>query len=203
MGGVRVDAKMATRVPSLDAAGEAVGGANGANRLSGNAITEALVFGSQAGASAAARSARVQLRADAMTFNAARRRIMDGAPGRGFNPAAMIEAVQSTLQDDVGPFRRQASLARALGMLRALRKELPALQPAAATAYDGMLVVWVELETMTRVGECVASAALARTESRGAHQREDFPGLDGHWSVNQVIALAGDTLQLDKRAVSA
>ena len=203
MGGVRVDAKMATRVPGLYAAGEAVGGANGANRLSGNAITEALVFGSQAGASAAARSARGRVRADAMTFNAARRRIVDGAPGRGFNPAAMIEAVQSTMQDDVGPFRTQASLERALGMLRALRKELPALKPAADTAFDGMLVDWFDLETMTRVGECVASAALARTESRGAHQREDFPGLDGQWSVNQVIALAGDSLQLGKRAVPA
>src|SRR3954451_12448364 len=56
MGGVRVDAQMQTRVPGLLAAGEAVGGANGANRLSGNAITEALVFGRRAGRTAAARA---------------------------------------------------------------------------------------------------------------------------------------------------
>src|SRR5713226_6743889 len=53
MGGVKADARMATELPGLFAAGEAVGGANGANRLSGNAITEALVFGRRAGASAA------------------------------------------------------------------------------------------------------------------------------------------------------
>ncbi|HEX6767998.1 MAG TPA: FAD-binding protein, partial [Candidatus Binatia bacterium] len=53
MGGIRVDANMETRVAGLYAAGEAVGGANGANRLSGNAITEAFVFGDRAGSSAA------------------------------------------------------------------------------------------------------------------------------------------------------
>ena len=56
MGGVATDARMATEVPGLLAAGEAVGGANGANRLSGNAITEALVFGRQAGRTAAERA---------------------------------------------------------------------------------------------------------------------------------------------------
>ena len=49
MGGVVADVRMATELPGLLVAGEAVGGANGANRLSGNAITEALVFGRQAG----------------------------------------------------------------------------------------------------------------------------------------------------------
>src|SRR6185295_1267702 len=53
MGGIRVDVNMETRVAGLFAAGEAVGGANGANRLSGNAITEAFVFGARAGTSAA------------------------------------------------------------------------------------------------------------------------------------------------------
>jgi succinate dehydrogenase / fumarate reductase flavoprotein subunit/fumarate reductase (CoM/CoB) subunit A len=53
MGGIAADAQMQTDLPGLFAAGEAVGGANGANRLSGNAITEALVFGRRAGRSAA------------------------------------------------------------------------------------------------------------------------------------------------------
>src|SRR5271166_365734 len=56
MGGVVADARMQTPVPGLLVGGEAVGGANGANRLSGNAVTEALVFGRQAGRSAAARA---------------------------------------------------------------------------------------------------------------------------------------------------
>ena len=55
MGGVKAEADMSTELPGLYVAGEVVGGANGANRLSGNAITEALVFGRRAGKSAAAR----------------------------------------------------------------------------------------------------------------------------------------------------
>ena len=58
MGGVVADERMETEVPGLLVAGEAVGGANGANRLSGNAITEALVFGRRAGRSAAERRKR-------------------------------------------------------------------------------------------------------------------------------------------------
>src|SRR5499427_9262646 len=68
MGGIAADARMETNVPGLYAAGEAVGGANGANRLSGNAITEALVFGRRAGRSAAERAATIAaqpFRADA------------------------------------------------------------------------------------------------------------------------------------------
>src|SRR6185295_14899631 len=61
MGGIRTDVDMRTGVPHLFAAGEAVGGANGANRLSGNAITEALVFGRRAGQSAAALAARTAM----------------------------------------------------------------------------------------------------------------------------------------------
>src|SRR5437868_2426889 len=60
MGGVAADVKMQTELPGLLVAGEAVGGANGANRLSGNAITEALVFGRQAGRTAAARAKAVR-----------------------------------------------------------------------------------------------------------------------------------------------
>src|SRR5207244_2927928 len=64
MGGIAVDERMASRVAGLYAAGEAVGGANGANRLSGNAIPEALVFGERAGRGAAAYAATRTLRWD-------------------------------------------------------------------------------------------------------------------------------------------
>ena len=71
MGGVKADAAMATDVPGLFVAGEVVGGANGANRLSGNALTEAFVFGRRAGKSAAARAAK-SARQDIRAQDAAR-----------------------------------------------------------------------------------------------------------------------------------
>jgi succinate dehydrogenase / fumarate reductase flavoprotein subunit len=188
-------------VPGLYAAGEAVGGANGANRLSGNAITEALVFGCAAGASAAAHAGRNAARAGGAAFAAETERLLQGHAVVDFNPAEMVESLQSTMQDEVGPFRTAESLGRALERLRALRAELSAVRPAAGKAYDAALADWLDLETMTRVGECVAAAALARTESRGAHQREDYPGMDAAWRVNQVLTLEGDLLRIERRAV--
>jgi len=201
MGGVRVDASMATRVPGLFAAGEAVGGANGANRLSGNAITEALVFGCAAGASAAAQAAAGAARADASAFRGETDRLRDGIVAPDFNPAAMVEQLQATMQDDVGPFRTAASLERALARLGALRAELSSRKPQTGRPYDSALADWHDLDTMTRVGECVAAAALARTESRGAHQREDHPGMDDAWRVNQLLTLERGSLRIARRVM--
>src|SRR6202041_770497 len=92
MGGVKADASMATDVPGLFVAGEVVGGANGANRLSGNAITEALVFGRRAGRSAAAH-AKTIARKDLRPVDARAALDLVGAgsgAGRDFNTASMI-----------------------------------------------------------------------------------------------------------------
>jgi succinate dehydrogenase/fumarate reductase flavoprotein subunit len=203
MGGVKADAAMATRVPGLYAAGEAVGGANGANRLSGNAITEALVFGKVAGGSAARHAARHAHRAEPRDFLAEQQRLQAPGGAGDFNAAAMVETLQSLMQDEVGPFRTRAGLERALARLRALRAELPAVKPAPGRPYDTALADWLDLGTMTRVGECVAAAALARTESRGAHQREDFPGMDPQWARNQSIALEAGAPRIAAETVPA
>src|SRR6516225_2116875 len=115
MGGVMADERMATEVPGLLAAGETVGGANGANRLSGNAITEALVFGRRAGLSAAERAN--QITAQAFRLQAAQRALdlatADPRPST-VNTAAMIERLQTVMANDVGPFRTAGKLAHAL-----------------------------------------------------------------------------------------
>jgi len=185
MGGVKVDARMATRVPGLFAAGEAVGGANGANRLSGNAITEALVFGARAGESAAGFSKKDGTRGKREETRTAE------VPGHhtasGFNAAERIEALQATMQQDVGPFRTEAGLTRALERIQDLRRELAAHRPRTGKPFDTTVLDWLDLDTMTRVAEVVARAARARTESRGAHQREDFPAMDPRWERSQVV----------------
>src|SRR5437763_10061838 len=113
MGGMRVDADMRTSVPHLFAAGEAVGGANGANRLSGNAISEALVFGRRAGLRAAALASKTPV----PELGAAPR---SAASRPDFNPAAEIARLQSVMNEDVGPLRSRAGLARALDYVRGL-----------------------------------------------------------------------------------
>jgi succinate dehydrogenase / fumarate reductase flavoprotein subunit len=198
MGGVIADERMQTRLPGLLVAGEAVGGANGANRLSGNAITEALVFGRRAGRSAAERVARS--RKPAFTPPAARAALdlitASGDDRRDLNTAAMILDLQSTMADDVGPFRTAAKLTRALKAIRDMTEALGARPPGNGTAFDLTRLEWFDLRNMLTVAQTVAAAALARTESRGAHQREDFPGMLPDWRVNQVARLGASGITL-------
>ena len=202
MGGVAADPRMETEVPGLLVAGEAVGGANGANRLSGNAITEALAFGRRAGRSAAER-----LRIGQHAFRPADAReaialvTADGGPD--LNTAAMIQTLQATMADDVGPFRTADKLTRALATIDDLtgtRGERPA---GDAKAFDMRRIDWLDLRNMLTVARTVAMAALRRTESRGAHQREDFPGMLAEWQVNQRARLHDGRIALDSLPVAA
>jgi succinate dehydrogenase/fumarate reductase flavoprotein subunit len=189
-----VDARFETRVRNLFACGEAVGGANGANRLSGNAITEALVFGALAGRHAAERArACGRMPAEAADdFGRARR--------NGPNPAALIAELQALMSEKAGPFRTGAKLMQALAGLDALADELGDEPLASGGGFDPVLIDWLDLRNMLLVARSVVHPALARTESRGAHQREDCPGLDARWTVNQVVALRDGELRLSRHA---
>jgi succinate dehydrogenase / fumarate reductase, flavoprotein subunit len=190
MGGVRADDRMATELPGLFVAGEAVGGANGANRLSGNAITEALVFGRRAGRSAAMHALSIKTQRDTqLAARAALDLIAADACGRDVNTAEMIAAVQATMQHDVGTLRSEDKLARAQMQLAQLAGDLGEHPPHGPTAFDLQRLEWFDLRNMLLVARTVAQAALARQESRGAHQREDFPDTKPAWELNQVAAL--------------
>ncbi len=201
MGGVRVNARMETRVPNLYCSGEAVGGANGANRLSGNAITEALVFGERAGTSAAALSKRRTGTgwSDAAAAPALER--LRAAAKPRINTAAMVVALQDTMADDVGPFRTAEKLQRALATIDGMSRELGDAPPAADPHYSMERLDWFDLRNMLLVAKIVARTALARRESRGAHQREDFPGMLPEWQLNQVVSMQGDTINLTQLPV--
>jgi succinate dehydrogenase flavoprotein subunit len=194
MGGVMADARMQTEVPGLLAAGEAVGGANGANRLSGNAITEALVFGRRAGRSAAESSKRADARLPAAlpALDVLR---ADSAPSN-LNTAEMIVRLQTIMEEDVGPFRCRAKLERALANIDDLMQALGDRPPGNGQKFDLRRLEWFDLRNMLPVARIVAQAALRRTESRGAHQREDFIGMLPHWQVSQVARLRDGAIEL-------
>ena len=116
--------------PGLFAAGEAVGGANGANRLSGNAITEVLAFGRAAGRSAAAWRSGAVFDADAARSGLA----LVGAEGPACNTAALFARLQAVMSDHVGPFRTEAGLATALEAARGLRTEMGTAPPGVPRA---------------------------------------------------------------------
>ena len=197
MGGIGADTRLATRVPGLFAAGEAVGGANGANRLSGNAITEAFVFGHRAGRNAALEAARTP---DAWRPSAARPALdtlAERKEARGEGPSALSlsHELRQLMWEQVGPLRDGAGLDGAVERIRRMRAEaLSGLALPACGAYDTGLADWYTLRAGLEVAEAIAATATARRESRGAHQREDFAESDAQLAMSQQVTRAGGVL---------
>src|SRR5262249_56989103 len=111
------------------------------------------------------------------------------ASARPLTTAEMVLRLQGTMADDVGPLRDATRLTRALATIDELTDALGERPAGDGRAFDLARLDWLDLRNMLVVARAVASAALARTESRGAHQREDFPGMLDRWPVNQTARL--------------
>jgi succinate dehydrogenase / fumarate reductase, flavoprotein subunit len=203
MGGIAADEKMQTGVPGLYAAGEAVGGANGANRLSGNAITEALVFGREAGGSAAAHARGAGLTGKADNLAETTGLIQSGTPASNLNTAELLQHLQSVMQDNVGPLRNAAKLQFALDEIAHLQDAIGETPPGEPGRFDMRRLDWFDLRNMLLVARVVTEAALARQETRGAQQREDFPQTSSTWKANQAVTLRGGALTIARQPVRA
>jgi succinate dehydrogenase / fumarate reductase, flavoprotein subunit len=203
MGGLRVTPGLETGIPNLFAAGEAIGGANGANRLSGNAITEALVFGRRAGFAAADRARMLGVQAWRDSAAAGAVALIEDGVASDCNAAAVIAELQGVMACEVGPFRTAAGLERALAAIARLGASLGPRPPSAQGRFDTARLDWFDARNMLLVAEAVAQAALQRSESRGAHQRDDFPVLDENWALNQTVRLAAGRVALARLPVGA
>jgi succinate dehydrogenase/fumarate reductase flavoprotein subunit len=113
------------------------------------------------------------------------------------NVAATIVALQSLMADYVGPFRTQDKLRVAIDRLAEMTRNLgdrPLI--SSSDSFDPVLIDWLDLRSMLLVAQAVALPALSRTESRGAHQREDHLGLDDAWQLNQIVAMTNGGLRI-------
>ena len=209
MGGVRINESMQTSVEGLYAAGEVVGGADGANRLSGNAITEALVFGERAGRLGAQDVREKEASGSHRRWKslaAGHARELESLASRGKSrdaPAApaLQQQLKQVMNEQVGPLRQGKGLGSALETIRGLREALPRVGLSPGNPFNMDLLDWLDLRNMLDAAEMVATPALSRRESRGAHQREDFPDQDPDWEHNQVLSLQGDTITLRSEPV--
>jgi aspartate oxidase len=125
MGGIRVDTNMQTRLEGLYAAGEAVGGSNGANRLSGNAITEAFVFGARAGSSAAEAAQRAPITWDetlAEKIIETLQSVRENSRSDGAAPITLQIELQKLMWEQAGPFRTGEKLTEALARIEEMSK---------------------------------------------------------------------------------
>ncbi|HEV3375017.1 MAG TPA: fumarate reductase (quinol) flavoprotein subunit [Candidatus Acidoferrum sp.] len=182
MGGVSTDINGATPLAGLFAAGEvACVSINGANRLGSNSLPELLVFGARAGKVAAEFASRQKEPSNAVLAQAndEQRRIEEGflRKTRGSERVAVLrEEMQETMESSAGIYRSSSSLAAGAETLRKLQERLGnvAIDDHTQT-FNTDLVAALELSFMLDVAEAMIHSALQRTESRGAHQRTDFP----------------------------
>jgi len=196
MGGIRVDAETTqSSVSGLFAAGEAAAGLHGANRLGGNSLSDLLVFGRRAGLAAAEHAKRSASPAvDGSQIEESVRQLL--APFErpdGDSPYAIHEDLQGTMQGLVGIFRDEEDLHRALAELDQLKARAARVRVEGSRLFNpGWHLAW-DLHSMLTVAEAVTRSALARRESRGAHSRIDYPGLDDAWGKkhNVVVKKAG------------
>jgi succinate dehydrogenase/fumarate reductase flavoprotein subunit len=186
---------METCIPGLYAAGEIVGGANGANRLSGNALPEAMVFGACAGERAGKSIKNRPIPSWPAHIGAPHldiiRRVKERRKAKDQAPTHMLRELKEIMWKKVGAFRTADGLIEARKRIGAMRHtELDELEIPAETIHNTSLVEWFELRNGLQAAEAVALAGLNRRESRGAHQRLDFPETRDEYRINQRIWLA-------------
>ena len=186
MGGIHTDIEAATPLPGLFAAGEcACVSINGANRLGSNSLTELLVFGARAGRVAAA-FAQEQPACDTQALEAQAKDEQVRIQKQFINKrdgteriASLRTEMMATLEAGVGIYRTEASLKETCNKVSELKERFANITlDDHSLTFNTDLTAALELECMLDVAETVAYSALARTESRGSHQRTDYPKRD-------------------------
>ncbi len=197
MGGIETDKWGLTSVSGLFAVGEASAGAHGANRLAGNALAEVFSLGSLAGEKAADLALTASSDSpDNETAADEKDRLEREFSDKGESTRQLIQELKSQMWNKAGISREKNELEEALEYIKGPL-------PLAAVGSPAELIRLQELRNMRIVAEMVCSAALERTESRGAHFRVDYPDEDNsQWLKNIVFLKGEDGMEVEIRAVS-
>jgi succinate dehydrogenase flavoprotein subunit len=195
MGGVHTDINGATPLPGLYAAGEvACVSINGANRLGSNSLPELLVFGARAGQVAAEYASSAPEPKSTVFAQAEdeRRRLERDVLHRSGGRERMVtirEEMQKVMEESAGIYRTGEGLARAAERLRHLQERCRhvAIEDHSRT-FNTELTAALELAFMLDTAETIVHSALRREESRGAHQRTDFPARDDQRFLTHSLA---------------
>ena len=185
MGGVHTDINGSTPLPGLYAAGEvACVSINGANRLGSNSLPELLVFGARAGRAAAEFASKHSAPSAAIFAQAVdedrrlKKQLLEKTEGRE-HIATIRDEMQKAIENGAGIYRTGTSLGDAAARLRQLQQRYTnTVLDDRGLTFNTELIAAMELGFMLDVAEAIVRCALHRTESRGAHQRTDFPKRD-------------------------
>ena len=194
MGGVSTDIEGATPLGGLYAAGEsACVSINGANRLGSNSLPECLVFGARAGRAAAEYASAAGGTPSVVEAQAADevRRLQRDLLGKGPGTesiAAVRDDMQATMEDAAGIFRTGPEMVKGADTLAELQERVGNVGLAdTSRSFNTELLAALELANMLDISECILKAGMQREESRGAHQRTDFPARDDERFLTHLL----------------
>jgi succinate dehydrogenase flavoprotein subunit len=195
MGGVHTDIHGATPIHGLYAAGEAACvSINGANRLGSNSLPECLVFGARAGRAAAEYAAAAPAPSSAVLAQGTdeQRRLerdLLSRTGGAERIAVIRDDMQQVMEESAGIYRNGDALAKGADALRDLqRRAQSATLDDHSHTFNTELIAALELSNMLDIAEAIVECALQREESRGAHQRTDFPARDdGRFLAHSLV----------------
>jgi succinate dehydrogenase / fumarate reductase flavoprotein subunit len=192
MGGIEVDPDTGgAATPGLFAAGECSGGMHGSNRLGGNSLSDLLVFGRRAGLGAADYVRALSDRPKPPQEAVDEATKMALAPYESHenpeNPYTLHAELQQSMNDLVGIIRKKEEIEEALVKLHELRGRLQNVVVQGGRVYNPGWHLAIDMRNMLLVSECVAKAALERTESRGGHTRDDYPAMDANWRNTLLV----------------
>jgi succinate dehydrogenase/fumarate reductase flavoprotein subunit len=199
MGGIATDEEAGTTINGIFACGEVSGGIHGANRIAGNALTEAFAMGGVAGENAALRSReRTVKQPEAAIVEAEKTRLESLFREGNGNLEELDTALRETNWYRCGVIRGHSGLEETVGRIR----EIGSMAKMVSVTDMRSLIQKLELDNMLLVSEIVSRAALKRTESRGAHFREDYPEESSDWQASILVSNRNGEIVLEKRPVA-
>ncbi|HYX85437.1 MAG TPA: FAD-binding protein [Gaiellales bacterium] len=209
MGGIDTDVWGRTELPGVYAAGEcACVSVHGANRLGGNALLETVVFGRRAGAAAAQ---DVRQNGAAGVFSPSAVRVADRQIKQmlynfdGVRPHVLRDELADAMYEHAGIFRTGEGLEAAAAKVAELRERYAAgiVIQDKSSRFNTDLTQALELNAMLEMADCLVTAAIARTESRGAHTRLDHPERDDeNWLRHTMAHYDDGAVAIDYKPVT-
>lgn len=188
MGGIKINEECQTNLLNLFAAGEVTGGIHGANRLAGNSLADCLVFGTRAGRFAAERASKLNIPSiNKVEVDKEKEKILNMYRRKeGVNALDIRERIRKIMWDYVYIIRNEGGLKEAITKLKELKSIVPKFY-IPQESWEKIRYI-IEVTNLLDVGLIVATSALKRAESRGAHYREDYPTRDDkNWLKNIII----------------
>ncbi|MBV1756387.1 MAG: FAD-binding protein [Dethiosulfatibacter sp.] len=195
LGGIKINKKCETGIEGLLACGEAACGVHGANRLSGNALTETVIFGIEAGKTAVYLIKNMKVESDDFDFiekNSTeyekRIRFNKGE----YSISELKNYLRNTMWEHASVIRNKKSLIEGIEKIDKIKRKLSKVDINDTHDYYKLY----ELKNLLRISEMILNGALLRKESRGSHYRKDFPSKNDEFRGNFVYKLKAEEIEI-------